>query len=582
MMVFPNPRHRASLHRPARTVLAVASVVALAGCSTLPSNTAPQVLRSFAPQQEAVPVVGPQPGQEPDLLLRDFYRASAIPSGDYAAARAFLTDDATQSWEPQGSVLLVDAIDLNSASAAAEADTEERAFSVRGNVIGSLEDGGAYRAENGAYEATVKMKMVDGQWRISDLPAGVVIERNELRNQYQPESLYFFDRDQRSLISDRRWVFSGSDTLDSQLITLLMQGPSATLAPAVTMLTGNDAAFAGIEDGAYRFTGLSGLDEEDRMHFAAELVWTLSNAGVAGPYKVIADGAALVPGMDEMTTDDFAEYNPRAAATQASNLYALNGGNILSVTGTIATPVGGLMGRSGRLESAEISTEGTVAAVTQLDDGKSQLLMGDLDGTPQRSVEADTISRPSFENSGEAAWAVVDGKRVSRFVQSSATGRIVETEVDTSALDDIDGEISVLRLSTSGARVALIVGGKIYTGVTVREDGGAYRIANITEIASELGGMALSLDWQPDGSLVVGTSSPDTPVWRVEQDGSAVSTLPSGNITAPVVSVAATQTTIFATDAHATLQVSAEDSTSAFWREVPGLQGMRSAPIVAK
>ena len=61
-----------------------------------------------------------------------------------------------------------------------------------------------------------------------------------------------------------------------------------------------------------------------------------------------------------------------------------------------------------------------------------------------------------------------------------------------------------------------------------------------------------------------------------------MSTLPSGNITAPVVSVAATQTTIFATDAHATLQVSSEDSTSAFWREVPGLQGMRSAPIVAK
>ena len=79
----------------------------------------------------------------------------------------------------------------------------------------------------------------------------------------------------------------------------------------------------------------------------------------------------------------------------------------------------------------------------------------------------------------------------------------------------------------------------------------------------------------------MGTSTPETPVWRIEQDGSAVTSLPSGNITAPVVAVAAAPSMIYLTDANAVLQLPTTGGDNVFWREVSGLQGVRSAPVVA-
>lgn len=104
-------------------------------------------------------------------------------------------------------------------------------------------------------------------------------------------------------------------------------------------------------------------------------------------------------------------------------------------------------------------------------------------------------------------------------------------------------------------------------------------MTNIVEVAPALRETALSLAWRQDGSLLVGTSMPELPIWRVEIDGSGASALPSGNISAPVVSVASSSSTIYATDAHALLQLPASDNT--IWREVPGLLGVRSAAVVA-
>lgn len=564
-----------------RVLCCLSACTLLVGCSTLPRDSDPQILRTYAPNPQSESVVGPQPGQEPDLLLRDFYSASAIPTGDYKAARGFLTESAAKTWHPAGPVLLVDAIDLNTAAPSPETSNDEntRTFAVRGTVIGSLESGGSYMAENGAYEASIVVRKVDGEWRIDDLPQGVVIERNELRNQYQPENLYFYESTRRSLIADRRWIYTGQDSLDSELITLLMQGPAPLLGPAVANLLPPGATFAGTEDGTYRFTGMTQLNQEERVRFAAQLVWMLSNAGIQGPFKATADGAPLVADAEVMTIDDFAEFNPRVSANAVPAFYALNEGNLLQLTSNTPTPVAGPLGLVGDITSADISSAGVIAAVRKSGD-KSRLVLGTTEGQVIESIEAGTLSRPTFELGGQAAWTVVDGKHVRRFVRGT-DGKVVESAVDTSALERVGGEISVLRLSPMGARAAMIVGGRIFVGVIERTDTGDYKIINLHELATELGGTALSVDWHPDGSLIIGTSTAETPIWRVEYDGSSVSTLASGNITAPVVSVAASGTTIYATDARSVLQLSTTDSDSVYWREVPGLQGRRSAPIVA-
>lgn len=552
------------------------SALVLSGCSTLPSASDPQVLRSFSPQPEVDPAVGPTPGQEADLLIREFYAAAAIPSSDYRAARSFLTPEAAESWNPEESRRIVDVIELTSQNTSSG---DQRAFTVRGSVIGSLASGGSYVPENSGYETTIRMEQVDGEWRITDLPDGVVFERTELRNHFQPLPVYFYRQTGSVLVTDRRWLFGSQNSLDAQLITLLLEGPSSRLAPATTSVVSDDAAFLGIEDGEYTFAGMQNMSPDDRLRFAAELVWTLSHAGIQEPYTVTADGAPLVENLETMTTDDFAEYNPRVASNSVAPLYALHEGNIMQVSGNAAEPVSGPLGEAGNIESADITANGVIAAVRR-DNEESQFIFGDIDGELEEGLSAETISRPTFENAGQAAWSVVNGDEVLRIVRSPQTGEVTTTRVDTSELDSISGEISVIRLSNSGAQAAMIIGGEVYIGVVERERSGDFRLTNIYNPANELGGTALSLDWQADGSLVVGTSTQETPVWRVEQDGSSVSTLPSGNITIPVVSIAASPSTLYITDYHAMLQLPVE-TESTYWREVPGMQGMRSAPIVA-
>ncbi len=557
-------------------VAVIAASSLLAACTALPTDTEPQALRPFEPAVEEEADLGPQPGREPDLLLRDFYTASADPAQEFQAARSYLAPEAAGEWDPSESTLVVDRVDLSTQPGSTG---ERRSFNVRGAVIGRLGTGGAYEPDNGVYEATIELERQNGEWRVASLPDGVVFERTELRNQFQPQNLYFFDATGQVLVGDRRWVYSGQQTLDTALITLMMEGPSRVMAPAVNSPLPPEATFAGMTDEAYRFTGFTGMSRDDRLRFAAQVVWTLAMANIPGPYTLIADGSPLVED-ESLTTDDFADFNPRVGSSMVAPLFALTDGRVYRVSSNAATPVSGTFGTIGNLESVDITAERTSAAVRR-DGDESVLLLGGLSEEATESVRSTTITRPTFEYDSNALWVAVADNTVIRVVKSSATGEFASSEVDTSALEPLDGEISVMRLSHSGVRVAMIVEGRIYTGVVQRQGPGERRIVNVQEFAPQLGGTALSLDWQPDGSILVGTSTPETPVWRIEADGSAVFSLPSGNVTAPVVAVAASSSTVYLTDAVSALQLPSNGSETSFWREVPGLQGVRSAPVVA-
>ncbi|WP_234288123.1 MtrAB system accessory lipoprotein LpqB [Corynebacterium kefirresidentii] len=561
-----------------------AVVLFVSGCSTLPSDTGPQVVGTYQRQEDSPgEVIAPQPGDDPDLTLRDFYQASAVPGNDHEVARGFLTDTARGAWDASGDVMVVDSLDIVTAPANKQSSKDnERAFTVRGTIIGRLKSGGAYVPENEGYEAVIYMKMQDDRWRVDGLPAGVVMERNEMRNHYAPQSLYFYKQSNDVLVPDRRWLYKGGEESESTLITLLMEGPSASIAPATRRAAGENVTYAGYDrEQGYQFEGLVDLDAHDRTLFAAQLVWTLSKAGHTGPFKVKADGGDLVEGMDSLSVDDFADYNPEESSTALSKLYALNEGNLLEVDDGVAEPVQSTLGSSGDVQSVDVADSGLVAAVRRKSNNDFSLQIGELDGQLQDAVDGPTLARPTFEYNGQAAWTVVDGDRIVRVVRSKTTGRISKSEVDARSIDDIEGEISVIRLSHSGARVAMVIDGHVYIAAVAQSSSGDKRIVNAREVGPEVSGSALSLDWNMDGSLIVGTSSSQSPVWRIEQDGSSASTMPTSNITAPVVAVASSPTKLFITDSHAMLELPSTVMDETNWREVSGLQGRRSSPIVS-
>ena len=87
--------------------LLVALVMVLPGCAGVPSSSAPQAIGTVErPAPQSLPK--PTPGMEPDMLLREFLKATADPANRHLAARQFLTESASSSWDDAGSALLIE------------------------------------------------------------------------------------------------------------------------------------------------------------------------------------------------------------------------------------------------------------------------------------------------------------------------------------------------------------------------------------------------------------------------------------------------------------------------------------------
>jgi len=569
-----------------KTLGAVLSVAVLvSSCASLPNSSEPQSLKRLdnpSSQQDS----GPISGREPDLLLRDFYANSANPLKQYAQARNYLTPDANNQWKPGPETVIIDRIGMSRNSTAG---ADHVSYTATGTIVGTLGEGGAYNPRNEDYRAVVTLERRDGEWRIAELPNQAIIERTELRNRYIPRDLYFFDPTGNTLVPDRRWMFAGTNTQDTALISLLLAGPSPTLAPGVMDELPNSAAYTRTNNGVYELTGLSSLSEAARRRLAAQLTWTLALAEISEPFSFSIDGDLVRNDRNnpKLSVNDFPEYNPSASGTSAGVLYALTNGKASSISDGNVVAVPGFLGTNGGIESMDVASlnhtnvAASVVTTNAEGDKKSQLYMGPVDGDSTKILTAATLTKPTFEANSQAVWTVMDGNKVMRVAQSSSSSSISQTEVDTSELGENHGDISVLRLSPTGVQAAFIVDGRVYVATVARPTAGDRKLTNVRELVPAIGDSAITLEWSVNSTLLVGTVSTDTPVWRAEVDGSSAIPLSSGNIVAPVVAVSSNSSTVFITDSRAALQLSTSGN-STYWREVPGLEGARSITIVPR
>ena len=569
-----------------KALVAVLSVAILvSSCASLPNSSEPQSLKRLdnpSSQQDS----GPISGREPDLLLRDFYANSANPLKQYVQARNYLTPDANNQWKPGPETVIIDRIGMSRNSTAG---ADHVSYTVTGTIVGTLGEGGAYSPRNEDYHAVVTLERRDGEWRIAELPNQAIIERTELRNRYIPRDLYFFDPTGNTLVPDRRWMFAGTNTQDTALISLLLAGPSPMLAPGVMDELPNSAAYTRTNNGVYELTGLSNLSEAARRRLAAQLTWTLALAEISEPFSFSIDGDLVRNDRNnpKLSVNDFPEYNPSASGTSAGVLYALTNGKASSISDGNVVAVPGFLGTNGGIESMDVASlnhtnvAASVVTTNAEGDKKSQLYMGPVDGDSTKILTAATLTKPTFEANSQAVWTVMDGNKVMRVAQSSSNSSISQTEVDTSELGENHGDISVLRLSPTGVQAAFIVDGRVYVATVARPTAGDRKLTNVRELIPAIGDSAITLEWSVNSTLLVGTVSTDTPVWRAEVDGSSAIPLSSGNIVAPVVAVSSNSSTVFITDSRAALQLSTSGN-STYWREVPGLEGARSITIVPR
>ena len=583
-----------------RRVLAVVSacaMVVLAGCAGVPNSSAPQAIGTVdRPAPPSLPK--PTPGMDPDVLLREFLKATADPSNRHLAARQFLTESASSDWDDAGSALLIDRVVFVETRGA-----DRVSVTMRADILGSLSDIGVFETGEGALPdpGPIELVKTPGGWRIDRLPNGVFLDWQQFQETYKRSTLYFADPTGKTVVPDPRYVaVSDPDQLATELVTKLIAGPRPEMTNTVRNLLGPPLRLRGPvtrADGGKMGVGrgyggaridlenLSTTDPHSRQLLAAQIIWTLSRSGINGPYVINADGAALDDRFAEgWETSDVAATDPGAADGAAAGLHALVGGSLVSLDGQQAPHDPGSFGQMSDQTAAAVSRTGQeVASIVILRPGApdmaSSLWVGPLGGNAAQAMDGRTLSRPSWALD-EAVWVVVDGNTVVRAIQD-ASGQPARIPVESTAVATrFPGPIAELQLSRDGTRAAMVIEGQVILASVEQTPGGGYALTYPRRLGFGLRNTVVSLSWRTGDDIVVSRTDPQHPVSYVNLDG-VNSDGPTRNLLMPVGTVAANPSTVYVADARGILQLSGSAAENdPRWVEVRPLMAPGALPVL--
>lgn len=537
--------------RAVRTLaLALGVLLVLAGCADVPEESQPQVVQQV-PQVEPEQVPKPELGLDPLSVVRSFVKASGQPLRDHASARVYLDPPARQNWRPGTGVTIIKQ-SFNTLYAPADEQPpapNERIVRVSGSIVGTLGQDQAFipAVSQQRYETNVLLRQQpSGEWRIADPPSGVVVTKPDFTEHYFRVPIYFFAPNSGALVPDLRYIAAKPQAdMPSKVIGLLLSGPSDGLTGAVRNPLGENASLEGnvrsAPDGALvvPLTGVAGRSEQDKQLIVAQLVKSLRIVAQTR-IRPLSDGASLVEGQLDWRAGDLPAYG--APATLSSNLTGLyvRDGRVFTLGD--GQPVAGAAG-SGVLNvrtAAQSINGDQLAVVEQVGEGV-RLRVGPLNNPVQIvDLPASTMTRPTWRPSSSVdapshdVWTVVDGKQVVR-VRHTPAGTWVPQRVNAQEIAAL-GEITALRLSRDGTRVAAVAGGKLVVASVVRESGAASLQAPKVLQRDNLADV-VAVTWAKPDTVVVTTTSGAVPVARLPVDGLRLDSFNSANLSPPVHAV---------------------------------------------
>ncbi|HSL06565.1 MAG TPA: LpqB family beta-propeller domain-containing protein [Pseudonocardiaceae bacterium] len=521
--------------------LVAALLALLVGCADVPGSSDIQVVRSVPVGSGLAPSVGPERGVDPFRLVREFVEATGSPANGHAAARAFLSREAAASWDDRAGLTVIE--DAPGATPQAGPTDGARRIRVGGPRLGVLAADGSFMPEGGTFTVPLDVLKEQGEWRITNPPAGVLVEATAFQRNYRQVRVYFVNPDRGTLVSDLRWLpAQPASTLPGRVLDLLLAGPSQRLAGAVQSALPegtrprSNVLVSGSGRAVINLTGLAGLAEPDRRLIAAQIVSTLGGL-LPVPLRLLADGEPLVPGMVEWRTADIASYTPPAGPRPDVPGQVVVSGRLLGLDGAPAPGPAGAAQLT-VLSAARSSPRGEqLAAVVTGPDGRLQLQVGRAGGDLTAAVlDAVSMTRPTWRPSGSEVWTVINGRTVVGVVVLD-TGPSATYQVNATELAQL-GPISELRLSQDGVRVAAVVGGRLVVAAVVTESGvvslrhpQVLRESNLPPTAG--------VDWARPELLVVASAGPSPQVSSVSVDGLTRRQVSSTNLTGPLTGIAA-------------------------------------------
>jgi hypothetical protein len=575
----------------ARVLAALAGALALlGGCATVPEESQPVAVQQQELGQIANPDVQQPPRDiDPLTVARDFVEASAQPVGNNAAARTYLDDAAAKAWQP-GKVMNVIDDQFNTVYAAGStvpANPTEVVVVVRGANLGMLGADSSFIPSRNPYELRLLVrKQSDGQWRVTNPPANIVMPLSKFTANYVRVPVYFFAQDSNTIVPDLRYVAGKPQLgLPARVVSLLLSGPSDQLVGAVRSPLPEDANIEGnvttTPDGALMvpLTGVGDQTPEVRKLIAAQIVLSLQ-AVTTNRVRLLSDGNALVDGHEDWLPSDVPSYTALASpgADQAGLMVANGRIRSLADGSAIQGPAGQ---GTYQVVSAAQSIDGRQLAIVENANGRQQLRIGAFGSAAQQvNLFGGTLTRPTWRPTATAdgtageVWTVVDGSSVVRVLRTSDggwTGQAVNAEEVLAV-----GQISVLRLSRDGARAAMVVNGQLLVASVVRtQDAVTLRSPRILQTGTLSG--VVDVDWLSQDSLVAATTMPSQPVVKVPIDGLRMDAFNSSNLTPPVSAItAAPGRPIVVADAGGLWTAS---DVGEVWRPHPHSMGSKVSPF---
>lgn len=496
-----------------------AALSLLCSCASLPTSgpVTPAKPEQGVQDPLAQLAASPTKGASPQRLTEDFLRAAAAGTyDDFATAREYLTKEAARIWDPKREITVTqDSIRITyDQDGQASKLSGIRRLRVDQNGIGDSSQIGTRAG------AEITFGKVDGQWRITSLPQGIMIPLDSFNTAYTKRNLYFVSTDAKVYVADPRWL--PKQGMSTNLIKLLLKGPSGAISPAVrTFIPANTKLDDTVKtDGSQLSVKLSGrvrtLSSKDLGWARGQIERTLSGLSSSSTLNVISGGSALPAGTQ-----------PEEQKYDADYLLGIRSGTVVSDLNSHSRQlVSAQKTQSYQLTDPAISPVSSSPLVANAEDS-GLVLFGQ--STPIVAYPGKALRPPAVDRRG---WIWTGDSSSATVVVMNEAGQLKEVSAKW-----LSGRaVTRLVLTLDGARAMLLVSEKngteeAYVCVVHRDEHGSpVALVNPTQVATSIQKIR-DVGWVDSTTVAVlakadGQSAPDI---ETEEIGST-----STNLVGPV------------------------------------------------
>lgn len=484
----------------------------LSACSSIPTAGPVGTIEATAEAENGARFVNnpppPREGASAVEILDGFLIAGIGVSDNYSVARDYLTPALAQTWDPEEEITI-----YRSDPKISSTPTEGQ-LQLQVEVAGYIDAAGIRRnvAPGTTESMIVQMEQVQGQWRVADIPSGIMISTADAANLLQSHELYFYSSSYRYWVPDVRW-FVNRQGIATNIVQALINGPAPYLQGAVTSAFPENTALAvesvPIESGTATidFTAdiLTGTDNLRRQQMEQQLRVTLTGLNTVNSVEMRAGQPIPFERGPDLVLPELDPAVPSRQIVISDNELAFFEGGQLTPAEDVPS-----IAESKPVDPA-MSYDGANYAFLN---GARTRLMATGEGQNVRTVtEGANLTAPSYD---PANWiwtaGTVDGRS---YIRAIPPGGNESSAIEVLAPWLGNRTVSEIRISRDGAR-ALIVAQQsgesqlLLSGVNRNEDGVPQTLSD--PITLNATGPIDTAKWVSETSVVVADTSAEADV----------------------------------------------------------------------